>query len=246
MTRSLLVRGMLVGLLAGVLAFVVAKLLGEGPLTAGIDFESAAETAAGGTPEPEMVSRGVQSTLGLATGTIVFGVALGGIYGLVYAIAQGRLGALGVRATAAAVAAAGFLAVYLLPALKYPSNPPGTSESDTITDRTQLYFLALLTAVIVVVGVVVLARRLAPRFGHWDAAVLAGLAGIVVLAVVYLLLPDVNETPDDFNAVELWDFRLASTAIQLTVWATLGVVFGALTERSLRSRPQRTEAVDVA
>ena len=234
---------MLVGLLAGVLAFVVAKLLGEGPLTAGIDFESASEAAAGSTPEPEMVSRGVQSTLGLATGTIVFGIALGGIYGLVYAIAQGRLGALGVRATAAAVAAAGFLAVYLLPALKYPANPPGTSESDTITDRTQLYFLALLTAVIVVVGVFVLARRLAPRLGQWDAAVVAGLAGIVVLTVVYLLLPDVNETPADFSAVELWDFRIASTAIQLTVWATLGVVFGALTERSLRSKPQRTEAV---
>jgi len=235
MTRTLLVRGMLVGLLAGVLAFVVAWLIGENPLTSGIDFETASEHAAG-THEhgPELVSRTVQSTAGLATGTLVFGIALGGLFGLAYALAQGRLGALSARGTAAVVAAGGFLAVYLIPALKYPSNPPGSTDGDTIGGRTQWYFVMLLLSVLVVGGATVLARRLSERFGSWNASLLAVLAGGVVLLLAAQLLPVIDETPEGFRPDVLWSFRMASSAVQLTVWATLGLVFGALTERSLR------------
>ena len=241
MTRTLLIRGMLVGLLAGVLAFVVARLLGEGPLVTGINFESASESAGTGAGH-EHVSRTVQSTFGLGTGTLVFGIALGGLYGLAYAFAQGRLGALSARATAALVAAGGFLGIYLLPALKYPANPPGTTNPDTITDRTQWYFLMLLISVLVVAGGTVLARRLSARFGAWNGTLLAMLGGLVVIVLAYLLLPVVDETPKDFAGDELWRFRMASTAIQLTVWATFGAVFGALTERQLRSQGMQPQA----
>lgn len=235
MTRTLLLRGMLVGLIAGVLAFVVARLLGEGPLGLGIAFERASTVTVGGTdPKVELVSRPVQSPLGLAVGTIVFAVALGGLYGLAYALTQGRLGTLGARATAVVVALGGFVALHVLPALKYPSNPPGTSESDTIGYRTQSYFVLLAISVAVVVGGVTLARYLAPRFGPWNGALLALLAGLVVVVVAYLVLPAVDETPAGFAGDTLWRFRMATSAIQLTVWTTLGLGFGALTERSLR------------
>ena len=38
------------------------------------------------------MSRGVQSTFGLLTGSIVFAVAVGGIFALVFAAVQGRVG----------------------------------------------------------------------------------------------------------------------------------------------------------
>lgn len=234
MTRTLLIRGMLVGAFAGVLAFCVAQLIGEGPLSSGVDFEEAGEHAAGVHEHGvELVSRTVQSTAGLATGTIVFGIALGGIFGLAYAFAQGRLGALSARGTAAVVAACGFLAVYLIPSLKYPSNPPGSTDADTIGERTQWYFVMLLVSVVVVVGATVVARQLRERFGSWNACLLAILGGGGVLLIASWLLPAINETPAGFRADELWSFRIASTAIQLTVWATLGLLFGVLTERSL-------------
>ena len=117
MTRTLLLRGMGVGVVAGVLAFVVARLLGEDPLNFGIAFEQA--SAAGGTGHTtELVSRSVQSTLGLGVGTVVFAVALGGVYGLAYAFTQGRLGSLSARATALTVALGGFVSLHVLPALK--------------------------------------------------------------------------------------------------------------------------------
>jgi hypothetical protein len=49
-----------------------------------------------------------------------------------------------------------------------------------------------------------------------------------------LLLPPVNEVPADFSATVLWRFRLASVGTQLVLWTTIGLLFGALTERRAR------------
>ena len=233
MVRTLLIRGLLVGVVAGALVFLVATLLGEPSLNAGIRFEEARAAATGEASEPEVVSRTVQRTVGLALGSLVYGATIGGVFAIAYAVAQGRLGRLGVRGTALAVALGGFLAVGLLPALKYPANPPGASDAATIGDRTRWYFLMMAVSVLVVVGAAVLARALARRLGSWNAATLAVLAGVGAVAVTYLVLPGVDETPAGFPAAVLWEFRLASIGIQVTAWAVIGVLFGALTDRAL-------------
>jgi len=233
--RALLIRGMLVGLLAGLLAFLVAKVLGESAVGHAIGFEAVRSAAEGQPQDPELVSRTVQSTVGLLSGTTLFGIAVGGIYSLGYAVAQGRLGRLGVRPTAAVVALLGFCALYLLPFLKYPANPPSIGNPDTIGRRTALYLLMILISVVVVVGGVALARQLQPRFGGWDATLLAGAAVVAIMAISYAVLPRIDETPDGFPADVLWRFRLASLAIQVTIWTTIGVIFGSRTERASRS-----------
>lgn len=237
MIRPLLVRGMLSGLAAGGLAFAVAYLLGEGPLAAGIAFEDAA-AAADATPgmatEEELVSRTVQSTLGLGTVALLYGAALGGLFALAFALAHGRLGAMSIRATAAVVALGGFVGSFLLPQLKYPGNPPGINSPDTTGPRTGAYLAILVISVVVVTGVVVLARRLAARFGSWDATLLALAAGIAVMALAYLLTPIIDETPPEFPASVVWQFRVSSLASQAVLWATIGMIFGVLTDRARR------------
>jgi len=49
-------------------------------------------------------------------------------------------------------------------------------------------------------------------------------------------LPDVREIPGRFSAESLWRFRAASLGMQLLIWATLGLVFGALSARMLEQR----------
>ena len=46
-----------------------------------------------------------------------------------------------------------------------------------------------------------------------------------------LILPDVQEVPDQFPAVVLWRFRIANLGMQATLWAAIGLLFGYLTER---------------
>ncbi|MET1028119.1 MAG: CbtA family protein [Dongiaceae bacterium] len=237
MVGKLLLRGMLVGIVAGLLAFGFARVFGEPAVDGAIAFEEQTAATHGEAHEPELVSREVQSSIGLLTGTLVYGAAIGGLFALVFAYAYGRVGSLGARETAALLALAGFVAVILVPFLKYPANPPSVGNPETIGHRTALYFIMMAVSVAAMVNTVILARKLIHHVGIWSAVLLAGLAYIVVVAVAQMILPPVNEVPEAFSAVLLWQFRTGSLGIHVVLWTTIGLAFGALTERSLRHQP---------
>jgi len=228
---------MLVGLLAGVLAFGFAKTFGEPQIDKAIAFEDQMAQMHGDTPEEELVSRDVQSTFGLFTGVVVYSVSLGGIFSLVFAYALGRIGKVGPRGLAALLALAAFVTLILVPGLKYPANPPSVGDPETIAQRTQLFFLMLLVSVAAAVIAINAARKLIARRGVWAGAILGVALYIVIVSMAGSLFPVVNEVPEQFSAVLLWKFRVASLGIQLVLWTTLGLVFGAVAERFL-SQPR--------
>ncbi|MBV9654978.1 MAG: CbtA family protein [Acetobacteraceae bacterium] len=241
MVPNLLVRGMLVGLIAGLLVFGFGKVFGEPQVDRAISFEAAmdeekakADEANGihAVPEPELVSRPVQAGWGLFTGVMVYSAAFGGLFALVFAAVYRRAVNMGPRATSALLAATGFVCVYLVPNLKYPANPPSVGEPETIGYRTALYFSMIVLSVGAVVLASALRKQLAVRHGEWTAALAA--IGVYLLAVIVAgsILPSVDEVPGSFPAGVLWHFRVASFGMQAVMWATLGLVFGALTERA--------------
>ncbi|AZS70305.1 hypothetical protein DDE74_04560 [Streptomyces lydicus] len=236
--RNLLVRGMLAGLAAGLLALVVAYLLGEPQVDAAIAFEDAHSHEHG----MEVVSRGVQSTAGLATGVLVYGVALGGIAALVFCFALGRIGRFGARTTAALLSGAALVAVYLVPFLKYPANPPAVGDPDTIGTRTALFFLMMLLGILLAVAATMFGRRLAPKLGNWNATVAAGAAFVVAIGLAYAFLPAYDNVPEGFPGTLLWQFRLSALAIQLVLWSAFGLIFGHLAERVVPARHEATAA----
>ncbi|WP_340375378.1 CbtA family protein [Streptomyces sp. SS7] len=236
--RNLLVRGMLAGLAAGVLALVVAYFLGEPNVDSAIGFEESHAHE----HEVELVSRSLQSTAGLATGVLVYGVAFGGIAALAYCFALGRVGRFGPRATALLLSGAALLAVYVVPFLKYPANPPAVGDHDTIAKRTTLFFLMMLLGVLLAIAAVIAGKRLAPRLGTWYATVVAVLGFVTLIGLAYAFLPAVNEVPADFPATLLWRFRLSTLALQITLWTAFGLLFGELAERLLNPRPVKASA----
>jgi len=236
MVGALLVRGMLVGLVAGLLAFGLAKIVGEPQVDKAIAFETQMDKAKGEAPEPELVSRAVQSTIGLLTGVVVYGTAFGGLFALVFAYASGRMGQLGPRELAALLALAGFIAIVVVPQLKYPANPPSVGDPDTIGYRTALFFVMLALSVAAMVVAVNVGRRLLAAHGTWTAALIAAAVFVVIIVAAQYALPDINEVPDEFPAVVLWRFRMAALGMQFVMWTAMGLLFGWLTERSLRSR----------
>ncbi|WP_046507909.1 CbtA family protein [Streptomyces odonnellii] len=249
--RTLLVRGMVAGVLAGLFAFALAYVAGEPSVRDSIALEEtqsapAAHEHAGHTAaaaeeeEEELVSRPVQSTFGLATGVLVYGVALGGIASLVFSVCLGRIGRFGPRATAALIAGAAFTTVYLVPFLKYPATPPAVGNPDTIGKRTTLFFLMILLSVLLAVIAVIAGRRLAPRLGNWNASVVAGAGYVAAVAVACLVLPANSDAiRETFPAALLWEFRLASLGVQALLWTAFGLIFGAMAERVLVPRAAR-------
>lgn len=241
MTRTLLARGMGVGLAAALLAFVFSFLVGEPQVERAIELEGQAAAAAGLAEEPEVVSRGVQRTVGLATASAMYGLALGGLFGIAFAVAYGRIGGFGPRAAAGLLALGGFVTVQLVPFLKYPPNPPAVGDPDTIGRRTVLY-LMLAISVLAGLAAVSFGRRAAPRLGNWNATLAATGGSLALVVAAYLVLPGVDEVAAGFPATMLWRFRLASLGTQAVLWAAVGLLFGALTERGLQGRSRRPAA----
>jgi predicted cobalt transporter CbtA len=234
MVGKLLVRGMLAGIVAGLLAFGFAKIVGEPQVDQAISFEEKAAAAKGEPPEEELVSRSTQAGIGLLTGVVVFGAATGGLFSLVFAYAHGRAGKLGARALSAWLALAAFVTLVIVPNLKYPANPPSVGVAETIAYRTGLFFLLIAIAITVMVFAVKVRGAIVARLGAWNASIIAAAIFVAIIAAVQMGLPALNEVPATFPAVLLWQFRVAAIGIQLIMWSTIGLLFGWLVERNQR------------
>lgn len=240
MMRTLLVRGMLAGLVAGVLATLFAYFFGEPSVDAAIGLEgsaahshSAPEAHEHAPEEEELVTRGVQSTVGLLTGVGLYGVAVGGLFSLAFAFVYGRLGTLRPRVTAALLAGGAFVVVFLVPFLKYPGNPPAVGQAGTIGSRTSLYFGFVALSLLVGILAAAFGRKLADKLGAWRGGLIAAGGYVVLIGVAAALLPTIDEVPDGFPGSTLWSFRLASVGTQVVLWTALGLAFGALAEKAL-------------
>ncbi|PTE08228.1 CbtA family protein [Mesorhizobium helmanticense] len=246
MVGSLLLRGMLVGIMAGLLAFGFARVFGEPQVDHAIAFEEQQAQAAGEASEPELVSRSTQAGIGLLTGTLVYGASIGGLFALVFSYVQGRVSGFGPRGTAALIALAGFVVIILVPQFKYPANPPSVGNTETIEARTQLFFILLTVSILAAVASIGLAKRLASQYGTWNAWIAAAAAYLIVMASAEYALPPINEVPEQFSAAVLWDFRVASLGIQTVLWAAIGVLFGAVAERKLVDRRDGRPVASIA
>ena len=232
MVRGLLVRGMLAGILAALLAVGFAEIFGEPQVDHAIAFETTVDQAAA-YAEPALVSRVVQKTAGLLTAAVAYGVAVGGVLSLVFVFICGRVSGIPLRALAALLAGAGFVAMVLVPGLKYPPAPPAVGLSETIGMRTGLYFEMIVISLAALILAVLIGRSVSGRVNGWTASLLAAAAFTLIVSLAQLALPDINEVPEHFPAVVLWRFRVAALGMQLVFWGALGLIFGALAERGV-------------
>lgn len=240
--RTFLIHGLIAGLIAGFAAFLVAYQVGEPPLEAAIAVEESGAPAADGHTHSHgeedagtVVSRDNQSTWGLLTGTLAIGTALGGLVALASAGVMGRFGRLRPGQSTAVVTLTGFVAVALVPFLKYPASPPATGNPDTIGDRTANYFTFLLISIFVAILVWALAKQVLPQWGAYRTVLVSAGSYLAVMAVTAALMPAVSEL-GTFPAQTLWEFRLGSLLTIAAMWATIGVVLVGLVERQQRHR----------
>lgn len=224
--------GLLAGLAAGASASLVAILLVGPPIRAALAIESA--RPAGTAEHHEELFSGSTQVLGGVVAALLVGLAIGAVFAVVFARARHRLPARSDFGRAVQLAAAGFLVVSLLPGLKYPANPPGVGDPETVVARTLAYVSLVAAGIIILLAVARLDRSLLGR--GWTAhsrGSTAAAAITIALGAVMLVWPaNPDAIPVDIPAGLVWQFRLASLAELATLWIVLGHVFGLLVERS--------------
>lgn len=216
----LLTRGMLAGLFAGLLSALFASLVGGGAMDDALRFEH-------GGMIPAEASTGTRPGLFLAGA--LYGAGLGGLFAVVFACCLGRVGPREARRLAALLAAAAFVVVYLVPALKYPPSPPGYELAETIAVRTSGYFQMVAVSLLAGVLALVVAAR-----GGRGAGLMALAAYALVVGLIQPVLPVAEAVAADYPGDLLWRFRAASGGTQFVLWAALGIAFGHFATRMSR------------
>jgi Probable cobalt transporter subunit (CbtA) len=278
MEKRLILRGFGVGALGGLLAFLFARIMAEPVIQSSINYESGRDAMedklrhlaglAPNPPGPDIFSRAVQRNVGIGTGLILFGAAMGGLVAVAFILANRRTrGRIRPRVLALLIAGTGFLGIYLVPYLKYPANPPAIGHPETIHARGFLYLAMVAISLLSLTAAIIAAQRMSKRFGGWNATLLAGAGFVVLIAVVMAVLPPLGhlhynlthygnystETPQPlrnsrgvivypgFPADVLFKFRLYSVINQLILWTAVGLGFGALAERVMAGSRAQTD-----
>ncbi|MFP5375895.1 MAG: CbtA family protein [Acidimicrobiia bacterium] len=211
---------------AGLALFLLA--VGERSLSEAIAREAAAAGAAG---HEEAFSRGWQ-VAGGAAGALLYGALVGVVLGVVFAALRHRLPFRDDWRRSLALAAAGFVSVALVPALKYPADPPSVGDPATVGRRTALYVLVLACSAVATWSAWRLWRTLAARgVDEPRRAALVASAYAAMIAVALVGLPP-GPDPNPAPAELVWRFRTASLGGALVFWVVTGLTLGWLLVRT--------------
>lgn len=243
-------RGAFAGAAGGLLAGVFGLGFAERAMDRAVRLESARErageamraaTGATTTHHADVFGRGTQH-LGLLVASLATGLALGVLFGVLFALVHRDKNSPATDGDgwrrSLTLGGAAWFAVFLVPFVRYPANPPGVGNPDTVDVRTRAYLTALVIGLLGVLTAAGLARRLN------GARVRASYRQLAVTAVLLATLMMPLALPTDTDALDvpaglLWQFRLLAFATSTLLWSGLAVTFGLLTEHAAVSpRPR--------
>ncbi len=231
---TVLKRALTAGAVVGVLMGAYMYLVVEPTVGEAIALEEAlaaeAPGAAAGDEEP-LFDRGEQTAGGVAA-NVVYAVVASCIFGVVLARVRHRLPGGTDFARSLWLAGAAFGAVALVPALKYPANPPAVGDPETVDERTLQYLGVVAASLVAAVALFRLARLLGQRLERSTQIVATSAATAVVYGLILVVLPG---SPDaiapEVPAALVWDFRIRSIGGLALLWAGLGLGTGWLLDR---------------
>jgi hypothetical protein len=226
-------RGAVAGLLAGCALALFLLAVGERSLGQAVSLQNARALADTGAEPEQMFTRGGQ-LVGGALASIVFGASLGVIFGTAFAALRHRLPGKDEWQRAMWLAAGAWVVVWAVPAAKYPPNPPGVGDPETISRRTLLWLTLVVWSLVCAWASMRFGRWLAARGVADPARLSSQVAAYVALMVVAAIVLPPTGDPISPPANLVWHFRLASAGGQLLLWATLGMAYGMLAWRGER------------
>jgi predicted cobalt transporter CbtA len=151
---------------------------------------------------------------------MILGVAMGSLFGIVYALSRNSLPGKNDVAKALVLAAIMWVTVYLIPFLKYPANPPTVGDAETVVLRSILY-----VSFIAISGFGALAFYKLSKKLQSDKKYL-GLVGYAVFIIAaFIVMP---ENPDEVTAPMnlVNEFRLMSVLGVTSFWISVGFILG--------------------
>lgn len=213
------------GALAGTIHGVANLVLVESYLDTAIGIENQHLFASGeenDTPEfrAEFDSYRYWQKGGQVLAGAILGTSIGALFGIVYAYSRNSLpGRTDLKKTFT-LAAIMWLAIYFIPFLKYPANPPTVGDPETVVLRSILYLSFIAISGFGAVGFYQLYKKLQSR-----KKIIAFVGYAIFISMVFAVMPS---NPDEISApMELVNgFRTMSVIAVSVFWISVATILG--------------------
>jgi predicted cobalt transporter CbtA len=159
----------------------------------------------------------------------VLGTSLASLFGVVFAYSRSSLPASNNKKKALILAGLMFFVLFLVPALKYPANPPAVGNPATIYYRESLFIGFIAVSGFSTLGLALLYRKLGKNQSKRRRMAIP-LIYAAIMAGAYVIFPpnpDKITIPMDL----IVSFRIASVSTIGVFWGLLGIIFGAFWDK---------------
>jgi len=231
---------LLAGAIAGTVLGVVNLIAVEPHIERAIELEmqNAAQSGQAINSEEFTAYRFWQKGGEIVAGTVL-GLSIGSLFGIVFAYTHNSIPGSNNKKKALVIAGIMWLVLFLIPALKYPPNPPAVGDPETIYYRQTLYVAFLVVSGFSALGLAFIYRKMG-SLNSWKGVVIPA-AYVIIIAGAYFAFPS---SPDPINAPMdlVIGFRITSAITLGMFWGLLGVIFGTFWDKL---NPERTARISI-
>ena len=223
------------GAIAGTLLGLINQVVVEPFIDKAIGIQTQRAIDAGENIDPVQQLPRVWQKAGEVVASTIYGISLSALFGIVFVYSRNSLPGSNNKKKALVLTGIMFVALFLIPTLKYPANPPAVGNPDTIYSRESFYFgfiaisgfsslaLALLYAKKIV------DKNNRPSKSKENIAIPVLLYAII-MASSYLLFPP---NPDRITIpIDLvTNFRIATAFTIGIFWGLMGIILGSFWDK---------------
>ncbi|EGP93759.1 CbtA family protein [Nitrosarchaeum koreense] len=151
----------------------------------------------------------------------ILGISIGSLFGIIFVLSRHSLPGKSYVSKSLILAGIMWLAIYFIPFLKYPANPPTVGDPDTVVLRSILFLTFIAISGFGALGFYKIFKKLKNK------KFIAILGYAVFIGMVFFAMP---ENPDKITApMSLVDhFRMMSAVAVSIYWLSLGIILGSL------------------
>ena len=232
------------GAIAGTILGVLNQALVEPYIDRAISIETQNDIKEGEVVYPvELQNYRLWQKAGEIAAGAILGTSLGALFGIVFVYSRSLLLHSDSNVKKALILAGiMWFVLFLIPALKYPANPPAVGDPDTIYYRESLYIGLLAISGFSALGLALLYRMLGNRTNNKNRIIIVPVIYAAIMVGAFLVLPP---NPDKITVpVDLVQgFRIASAFTMTIFWGLLGITLGAFWDRL---KPHETAVHDLS
>jgi hypothetical protein len=228
---------LLSGAIAGTTLGILNQAIVEPYIEQAITLENEKATTEGKIINPvEFNSYRLWQKGGEIAGGTILGTSIAALFGIVFAYSRKSVPGSNNKKKALILAGVMWLVIFLVPALKYPSNPPAVGDPETIYYRQSLYIAYLAISGFAALGVAFIYRKMG---AIRSKKVIASAIYVVIMIAAHLAMPS---NPDTITAPMylVTGFRIVSALTMSTFWGIMAIMLGSFWDKT---KPHETTKI---